>query len=69
MKKQLQIRINPNGTIDARTLGIKGQKCTEYKEILEQILESRTISYEYTDEYYQSEVNALVDSQVQQALA
>jgi len=69
MKKQLQIRINPDGMIEAKTLGIKGEKCTEYKEVLEHMLEARTVSYEYTEEYYQSEANVLVESQVQQALA
>jgi len=69
MKKQLRIRINPDGTIDAKTLGIKGEKCTEYQEVLEHMLEARTISYEYTDEYYQGEANVLIEAQTQQALA
>jgi hypothetical protein len=55
MKKQLQIRIYPDGKIDAKTLGIKGEKCTEYINTLEGLLKARVVESSYTEEYYQSE--------------
>ncbi|MDR2712507.1 MAG: DUF2997 domain-containing protein [Clostridiales bacterium] len=56
MRKQLQVRIYPDGKIDAQTLGIKGEKCTDYIAVFEQLLQARTIESSYTNEYYQTEV-------------
>jgi len=55
MKKQIQIKICSDGKIEAKTLGIKGEKCTDYINVLEKLLEAKTENSEYTDEYYQSE--------------
>lgn len=52
MKKQLQVRIYPDGKIDAKTLGIKGEKCTEYIKTFEQLLKARVVESEFTEEYY-----------------
>lgn len=54
MKKQLQVRIYPDGKIDARTLGVKGEKCTDYIKTFEQLLNAQVIESAYTDEYYQT---------------
>lgn len=59
MKNQIQIRIYPDGKIEAATHGIKGKKCTDYIQILEQILESRTKESKYTDEYYQEQAQVM----------
>ena len=67
MKKQLQIRIHPDGKIDATTLGIKGEKCTDYLSVFEQLLKARTIESTYTDEYYQTDVLETARMEVQQA--
>jgi len=56
MKKQFQIRIYPDGKIEAKTLGIKGAKCTDQIQILEQLLEARALEHSFTAEYYESEV-------------
>ena len=54
MKKQIQIKICPDGKVIANTLGILGIDCVDYKDILEKLLEAKTESVEYTEEYYQS---------------
>lgn len=69
LKRQLQIRIFPDGKIEGKTLGIQGKKCTDYISILEQMLKARAIESAYTDEYYQSEIqeqgeNAAIEQQV-----
>lgn len=66
MKKQMQIRIYSDGKIDAKTLGIKGEKCTDYIQILEQLLKARTVESAYTEEYYQTEAHEAVKSEIQQ---
>ena len=53
--KQLQIRIYSDGKVEAKTSGIKGEKCLGYVETLEQLLDARTVESSYTDEYYQTE--------------
>lgn len=62
MKRQLQIRIFPDGKIEGKTLGIKGKKCTDYVAVLEKMLNSRVIESAYTEEYTQSESQELNES-------
>ena len=64
--EQLQIRIYPDGRIEAQTSGIKGKKCQEYVKIFEELLEARTVDSSYTDEYYQTEVHNTADQDVEQ---
>lgn len=54
-KKQIRVQIFPDGQIKADVIGIKGKSCTDYIEILEQLLDAETIDSEYTDEYYETE--------------
>lgn len=55
MNKKIQIRIFPDGTIQADIHGIKGERCTDYIKILEDILEAKTVDSDYTPEFYQSD--------------
>ena len=55
--KQLKIRIYPDGSVQAKTEGIRGKACTEYIAMLEQMLEARAVDSEYTAEYYQTNVH------------
>lgn len=54
MGEKIQIRIYPDSRIEAVTLGIKGKKCTNYIDIIEKLLEAKTFSSKYTDEYFES---------------
>jgi len=65
VKKQLQIRIHPDGSIDAQTLGVKGAKCASYIDTLEALLEAKTVVSSYTEEYNQSEAYGALDESVQ----
>jgi Protein of unknown function (DUF2997). len=53
--KKIQLRIYPDGTVQANVEGIKGKKCTDYIKIIEDILDAEVIDSEYTPEYYESE--------------
>jgi hypothetical protein len=53
--KKIQIRIFPDGTIQAEVQGVKGKRCTEYMEVLEDILEAKTVDSDYTPEFYESD--------------
>ena len=65
MKQQLQVRIHPDGKIDAKTLGIKGSKCADYIEIFERLLDARTVESSYTEEYYQTATQNLTQTNMQ----
>jgi len=62
--EKIQIRIFPDGTVKAETLGIKGQKCTDVIPLLESLLKAEALKAEYTREYY--EVEEEVELQQQQ---
>ncbi|MBO1515415.1 DUF2997 domain-containing protein [Metabacillus bambusae] len=57
MEKRVRIEIGIDGKIKAETLGIKGKKCLEFIQILEQMLDAETIDSEYTSEYLETNVN------------
>jgi len=63
-KKQIQIRIFPDGQIKAEVIGIKGKSCTAYIEVLEQLLDAETIDSGYTPEYYETEQTEILQQQV-----
>lgn len=56
MTKRINIRIFPDGQIQAEIKGIKGKKCTDYIGILETLLRSETVDSDLSAEYYESEV-------------
>lgn len=62
MGKKINIRIYPDGRVQADVEGIKGKSCTDYIKILEEILNAETVDSEYTSEYYESE-NVILESE------
>lgn len=55
MKKQIEIRIYPNGEIKTTTHNIKGKSCLDYIKPLETLLDARVVDSEFTSEYYEQE--------------
>lgn len=55
MSKKIIIRINKDGSIHAKTEGIKGKSCMKYMEFFETMLDANIIDSDYTDEYDQME--------------
>lgn len=54
--KRLLIKINKDGSINAKTQGIKGAKCMEYIKIIEDLLDAETVDSEYTKEFFESDL-------------
>lgn len=54
-KKQLKIKLLPNGEIKMQTLGIKGKKCLDYSKLLEELADAKIVSQELNSEYYETE--------------
>lgn len=54
-KKQLKIKLLPNGEIQMQTVGIKGKKCLDYVEMLKLLADVRIEKQELTSEYYEEE--------------
>lgn len=66
--KQIQIRIYPNGQIQAETHGIKGKQCLNYINKIEQMANARIDDSDFTKDYYETE-EQLVAEQVQEVKA
>ncbi|MDQ0090961.1 hypothetical protein J2T12_004387 [Paenibacillus anaericanus] len=64
--KQIRVRIFPDGQIKADVIGVKGKSCTEYIDILEQLLDAETVDSEYTAEYYETEEILIEQQQINQ---
>ncbi|HEY4281161.1 MAG TPA: DUF2997 domain-containing protein [Conexibacter sp.] len=50
---QIEIRLRPDGTIEALTHGLKGKACLPYIETIEDLTGAKTVKSRYTDEYWQ----------------
>lgn len=53
--EKVQIRIFPDGSVQAETKGIKGGKCTDLIPILESLLNAKAVNAEYTKDFYETE--------------
>ncbi len=56
-KKQLKIKLLPNGEIQMQTVGVKGKKCLDYVEMLKILADAKIEKQQLTDEYYEQEYN------------
>lgn len=56
MKKQLIIRIFPDGKIEGKTQNITGKTCEKYFNCFEKLTGASVIDSDYTNEYYETEV-------------
>jgi acylphosphatase len=55
MTQRIQLRVYPDGRIEAVVQGVKGKKCTDYIAVLEELLQAETVESAYTPEYYEPE--------------
>lgn len=53
MKKQIIIKVYPNGKIESETVGIKGKNCFGYIKDIEQLTGATVMDSHFTEEYYQ----------------
>lgn len=59
----MKIRLFPDGTIQMETEGIKGKRCMDYAKVLAKLADAKISSIEKTDEYYQTEILRLDETQ------
>ncbi len=65
MAKRIKIRVFPDGRVQAEVQGVKGKKCTDYINILEELLDAETIDSSYTPEFYETEEIVVQNEQLQ----
>lgn len=63
--KQIQIKIYPNGEIQAETLGIKGRKCMQYIPMIEKLTNAVVTDSDFTPEYLETEVETDVSNSLE----
>lgn len=63
-KKQLKIKLLPNGEIKMETVGVKGKKCLDYVEMLKILADVKVTQQEYKPEYYEQEEITLNNNQI-----
>lgn len=66
MKKQVTIRVYPDGRIESETHGIKGKDCLKYIKEIEQLTGAKTYSSQFTEDYRQVISNNEVTNEVYQ---
>ena len=63
--KKIIIQINKDGSINAKTLGMKGKSCMEYLNFLTTIVDCDVLDSEFTQEYYEkNEVEENVTNEI-----
>lgn len=64
MTKRVQLRIFPDGRVQAEVQGIKGKACTSYISILEELVKAEAVDSSYTLEYFEKEtVQAVISDE------
>ena len=63
MNKKIRVEITPTGEIRAKTLGMKGEECLDYVDLVERVLEARTVDSSFTEEYEEVRVDTTVHEQ------
>lgn len=63
--KQVQIKIYPNGEIQAETLGIKSKKCMQYIPVIEKLTNAVVTDSDFTPEYLETEVETEVSNSLE----
>lgn len=61
--KQIQIRIFPNGEIEAETKGMKGKTCLKYIAEVERMANAVTQDSEFTKEYLETEEQEVIQTE------
>jgi hypothetical protein len=64
MVAHIEVTVGPDGVVSARTHGLLGERCLDYIAVLEDLLEARTASSEYTDDYTRTHDQASVAQEV-----
>ncbi|MBW9092535.1 DUF2997 domain-containing protein [Microbacterium jejuense] len=59
MAKQLVVRLHPDGTVDAETIGMQGPECLDHIEALEALLDAETVSSSFTEDYTTASTSAV----------
>jgi len=55
--KKIVIQKNKDGSINAKTLGMKGKSCMDYLNFLTTIVEADVLDSDFTQEYYENDKN------------
>lgn len=53
-EQQIVVRIAPDGSVEAETKGVKGDACLDSIQLLEDLLEARTVASSFTSEYHET---------------
>ena len=61
-KKQLKIKLLPDGKIQMQTVGVKGKKCLDYVEFMCLLADAKVIKQELTPEYYEQEETEYIEN-------
>lgn len=56
MSKRIRFEITASGEIRAKTLGMKGEECLDYVELMEQLLDARAVDSQFTEEYNETKI-------------
>lgn len=54
---RIVVTVAGDGTVSAETVGVTGPACLDYIEVLEDLLDARTVHSAYTAEYEQAAVD------------
>lgn len=60
LHKKIRIEITPSGEIRAKTLGMTGEECLDYVEVIEQLLDAKSVDSEFTEEFLEHRIKQQV---------
>lgn len=64
MSKKIVIRIFNDGKVTLSTQNIKGEKCTEYLKVIQELVDGQILDSTYTEEYYENDIYIVKESEI-----
>ncbi|MFA8439485.1 DUF2997 domain-containing protein [Pueribacillus sp. YX66] len=55
MNKKIRFEITSSGEIKVKTIGMNDEQCLNYVEMIEHLLDAKTINSSYTEEFIQAQ--------------
>ncbi|MFE5291847.1 DUF2997 domain-containing protein [Isoptericola sp. NPDC056618] len=64
--EQIIVIVGPDGSLAAETKGMAGPKCLDSSALLEDLLDARTVTSKFTEEYDQTTLERETDDELRQ---
>lgn len=64
MDKKIRFEITSDGKVYAKTIGMDDERCLDYVEVLEKLLDAKAVDSSYTEEFLHAQQREVTNQQI-----